>query len=98
MRAGAITFSLLLYGILKTLRHKARRHPHFARRLAERDFTAQIRTFDGAVARYYAFRAGSIESSRGLHPRRTSRSRSPPPPSGRGSSRRGSTSSSASRR
>ncbi|MCL4801494.1 MAG: molybdopterin-dependent oxidoreductase [Burkholderiales bacterium] len=68
MRAGAITFSLLLYGILKTLRHKARRHPHFARRLAERDFTAQIRTFDGAVARYYAFRAGSIESKRGLHP------------------------------
>ncbi|MCC6608463.1 MAG: molybdopterin-dependent oxidoreductase [Burkholderiales bacterium] len=68
MRAGAIKFSLLLYGVLKMLRHKARKHPDFARRLAERDFTAQIRTFDGTVGRYYAFRAGHVHSKRGIHP------------------------------
>jgi len=67
MRVGAITFSVLLYGVLKMLRHKARKHPEYARRLAEHDFTAQIRTVDGAVGRYYAFRGGRVVSKRGIH-------------------------------
>jgi len=65
--AGAIKCSVLLYGILKMLRHTARKHPAFAQRLAERDFTAQIRTFDGAVGRSFTFHAGKIASSSGLH-------------------------------
>jgi len=67
MLAGAISFPLLLYGILKMLRHTARKHPAFAQRLAERDFTAQIRTFDGATGRFFTFRAGEIASRSGLH-------------------------------
>ena len=67
MRAGAIRFSVLLYGILKMLRYTARKHPAFARRLAEKDLTAQIRTFDGAVGRFYTFQGGKVASRRGLH-------------------------------
>ena len=67
MRLGEMKFSILLYGLVQTLRVMARRHPAYARRLAERDFTAQIRTVDGAVARHYTFKAGRIASDRGLH-------------------------------
>ena len=47
MSLGTLKFSALLYGMLKVLRRQARKHPAYARRLAERNFTAQIRTFDG---------------------------------------------------
>lgn len=68
MSLGALKFSALLFGMLKMLRYKARKYPAYARRLAEKNFTAQIRTFDGDVARYFSFRDGRIESRSGLHP------------------------------
>jgi molybdopterin guanine dinucleotide-containing S/N-oxide reductase-like protein len=68
MSLGALKFSALLFGMLKVLRHTARKYPVFAERLAQRNFTAQIRTFDGDVARYFSFRDGRIESKSGLHP------------------------------
>ena len=68
MSLGALKFSALLFGMLTMLRHKARKHPALAQRVAQRNFTAQIRTFDGDVARYFSFRDGRIESRGGLHP------------------------------
>ena len=61
-------FTVLLYGLLQMLRAKGRKHPSFARRLAEKDLTVQIRTFDGAVGRHFTFKAGNIASARGVHP------------------------------
>ena len=68
MSLGTLKFSALLFGMLKMLRHKARRHSAFAQRLAEKNFTAQIRTFEGDVGRYFSFRDGRIDSKSGLHP------------------------------
>jgi len=68
MSLGALKFSALLFGMLKVLRHKARKHPAYARRIAERNFTAQIRTFDGDVGRHFTFRDGQVLSGGGLHP------------------------------
>ncbi|MBK6863698.1 MAG: molybdopterin-dependent oxidoreductase [Ideonella sp.] len=47
----------------------SRRHPAFARRLAERNLTAQMKTADSQVARYFSFDHGKIASGRGLHPK-----------------------------
>ena len=69
MISGELKFSVLLFGIHQALRVQARRYPDYARRLAERDFTAQMRTADGAVARHYTFRGGRVSSGRGLHPK-----------------------------
>ena len=68
MNWGEMKFSVLLYGTSLALRLAAWRYVAFARRLAEKDFTAQIRTFDGSVARHFTFRNGKIASGSGLHP------------------------------
>ena len=68
MSLGALKFSALLFGMLIVLRHKARKHPAYAQRIAERNFTAQIRTFDGDVGRHFTFRDGQVLSGGGLHP------------------------------
>jgi trimethylamine-N-oxide reductase (cytochrome c) len=68
MNWGNLKFSVLLYGMSLALRFAAWRYAAFARRLAEKNFTAQIRTFDGSVARHFTFRNGRIASGGGLHP------------------------------
>jgi trimethylamine-N-oxide reductase (cytochrome c) len=68
MAIGAIRFSVLLFGMHKALRLQARRYPAYAKRHAEKNFTAQIRTFDGKTARWFTFRDGKVVSSAGLHP------------------------------
>ena len=68
MNWGNMKFSVLLYGMSQALRLAAWRYAAFARRLAEKNFTAQIRTFDGSVARHFTFRNGRIASGSGLHP------------------------------
>jgi trimethylamine-N-oxide reductase (cytochrome c) len=45
----------------------AARHPRFARRLAEKNFTAQMCTADKEVARYFTFENGRVRSGRGMH-------------------------------
>jgi len=60
-------FALLLYGMLLALRFTAWKHPAFAKRVGLRNFTAQIRTFDGSVGRYFTFRGGKILSASGIH-------------------------------
>lgn len=62
-------FAAILFGLEKTLRLMARRHDSFARRLAERDLTAQFRTSDASVARHFTLRNGNVSSTRGLHPK-----------------------------
>ena len=68
MSLGALKFSALLFGMLKVLRHQARKYPAYAKRLAERNFTAQIRSFDGDTGRWFTFRDGQVVSCSGLHP------------------------------
>jgi trimethylamine-N-oxide reductase (cytochrome c) len=68
MTLSEARFSALLFGIAPMLRAKARRYPAFAERLAEKDLTVQIKTFDGAVARHFSFARGKVVSARGLHP------------------------------
>ena len=68
MQLGELKFSVLLFGLLQTLRVMARRHPAYAKRLAERNLTAQIRTADNRVARHFTFRDGRVTSGRGIHP------------------------------
>jgi trimethylamine-N-oxide reductase (cytochrome c) len=68
MSLSEAKFSALLYGIAPMLRAKARKYPAFAKRLAEKNLTVQIRTFDAAVARHFTFKAGTVASARGVHP------------------------------
>ena len=63
MISGEIKFAAILFGLDKTLRFMARRHPEFAKRLAERNLKAQIRTGDGRVGRLYVLEGGRITIS-----------------------------------
>ena len=67
MSGGAATFSLLLFGLLQALRVQGRRYPAFAKRLREKNFTAQIKTFDNQSGRWFTFQDGRILSKRGIH-------------------------------
>jgi len=67
MGLAEVKFSTVLFGLSKVLRLMAVRHRRFARRLAERNLTAQMRTKDGAVARWFTFENGRVRSGRGLH-------------------------------
>jgi trimethylamine-N-oxide reductase (cytochrome c) len=69
MSLSETKFAALLFGIAPMLRAKARKYPAFARRLAEKDLTVQIRTFDASVARHITFGRGKVSSARGLHPK-----------------------------
>ena len=69
MISGELKFAAILFGLVKTLRFMARRHPSFARRLAERDMTAQFRTADNKVTRHFTLQGGKLSSARGLHPK-----------------------------
>ena len=60
-------FSLILAGLTVMLRWSAWRYPAFRARLAEHDFIAQMRTRDSDVGRWFAFKAGRIASSAGIH-------------------------------
>jgi len=66
MNVSEAKFAVLLYGLAQMLRAKARTHPSFAKRLAEKDLSVQIKTFDDAVGRHFTFKAGKIASARGV--------------------------------
>jgi len=65
---AATRLGLILFALGHLLRLAALRDPAFRRRLKEKNFTAQIRTRDGAVARSYEFVGGRVRTRRGLHP------------------------------
>ena len=59
--------SIILYGLYLLLRIAAARNPAFRKRLSEKSFTAQIRTKDGGIGRWYRFGRG-VRSKTGLNP------------------------------
>ena len=61
-------FAVILYGLLQLLRISAWRDAGFRKRLKEKNFTAQLRTKGGTVARWYTFENGKVRSKAGLHP------------------------------
>ena len=61
-------FRIILLGIAVLLRYTALRYPAFRKRLAERNFTAQIKTWDDSVGRHFTFEDGKVTSARGIHP------------------------------
>ncbi len=69
MSMGTIKLSVLLYGLLQMLRHKARAYPEFAKRLKEKNFTAQMKVADNSAGRWFTFKNGKIESRSGIHPK-----------------------------
>ena len=61
-------FSLILFGLSWMLRLTAWRHSAFLARLKEKNFTAQLRTRNGKVGRWYQFKDGKVISKSGIHP------------------------------
>jgi trimethylamine-N-oxide reductase (cytochrome c) len=53
--------------MLQALRFTALLHPTFRERLKEKDFTAQIKTSDNKIGRYFTFTNGRIKSRGGVH-------------------------------
>ena len=68
MSLAATKFSVLLYGLAQALRLQARRYPEFAKRLREKNFTAQLATADKSIGRHFTFQDGRVSSRRGIHP------------------------------
>ncbi|MGB7687361.1 MAG: pyrogallol hydroxytransferase large subunit, partial [Pseudolabrys sp.] len=64
-----LKFAIILFGLTRLLRFAAWRHSHFAARLKERNFTAQIRARDEDTGRWIEFCNGKIKSRAGLHPK-----------------------------
>ena len=60
--------SLILWVVALLIRVSAMLHPAFKERLREKNFTAQIKTNDRALARSYTFEDGKVISRPGIHP------------------------------
>ncbi len=69
MSVSAIKVSVLLFGLAQALRIQARRFPEFARRLAEKNFVAQIKIADDSLGRWYVFENGKVRTRKGIHPK-----------------------------
>jgi len=61
-------FSLILWGLNVLLRYCAWRYEAFAERLKEKSFTAQMKTADGTVGRWFRFSDGKVTSGAGIDP------------------------------
>ncbi len=61
-----LRFSVILYGLAWLLRATAWRSPKFRARLKELNFTAQLKTYDDGVGRWYEFRDGKILTGAGI--------------------------------
>ncbi|MBW1771922.1 MAG: molybdopterin-dependent oxidoreductase [Deltaproteobacteria bacterium] len=60
-------FAVMLFGLEKLLKRTARKYPHFADRLREKNFSAQIKLMDNSQGRYFVFENGNVRSKAGLH-------------------------------
>ena len=63
---GAFKFSLILLGLRILLWLQATRYSAFRKRLKEKNFSAQMRTNDGSVGRWFVFKDGKIKSKSGI--------------------------------
>jgi trimethylamine-N-oxide reductase (cytochrome c) len=59
-------FSVLLFGLAQALRLQAVRYPEFAKRLKEKNFTAQMKVADNSAGRWFAFEDGKVRSGKGV--------------------------------
>ena len=62
-------FSFMLLNLNIIIKTKAFLYPEFNARLKEKEFTAQIRTRDNSIGRYFTFTGGRVISSPGIHPK-----------------------------
>lgn len=69
MSLGGMKFSVLLFGLAQALRFQAARYPEFAKRLKEKNFTAQMKVADGSAGRWFTFKGGKVLSGKGIHAR-----------------------------
>jgi molybdopterin guanine dinucleotide-containing S/N-oxide reductase-like protein len=67
MAFAKLQFSATLLVMEKLLRVTARRHPEFAARIKERNFSAQIKLRDNSLGRCFFFRYGKVSSQSGIH-------------------------------
>ena len=67
MALSEVKFAALLYSLTHVLRLMGRRHENFKARLAKKNMTAQMRTADGSVARYFTINNGRVTSASGMH-------------------------------
>ena len=68
MKIARLKFSCLLYAVHWAMKLQALRYRHFRARLAERNFSCQIKTFDGSLGRVFTFRDGRLSSRAGVDP------------------------------
>jgi molybdopterin guanine dinucleotide-containing S/N-oxide reductase-like protein len=59
-------FSMILFGLKLVMRYSAWRYPAFAKRLSEKNFTAQFKTADDSEGRWFRFEKGRMTSSAGV--------------------------------
>ena len=63
---GALKFSLMLFGLRLMLWMQALRYQAFRDRLKEKNFTAQMKTKDDSVGRWFTFKDGKVSSGSGV--------------------------------
>ena len=61
-----LKFAVILYGLAWLLRATAWRSPVFRARLKELNFTAQLKTYDDSLGRWYEFRNGKVRTGSGI--------------------------------
>ena len=60
-------FSLILWGMVQAMRVTAMQYPEFAKRLREKNLTAQFRLRDNSKGRWIVLENGKIRSKAGIH-------------------------------
>jgi hypothetical protein len=63
---GSLKFSIILFGLRLLLWIQALRYQEFKDRLKEKNFTAQMKTKDNSVGRWFTFKDGKISSGMGI--------------------------------
>ena len=63
---GSLKFSIILFGLRLLLWIQALRYQEFKDRLKEKNFTAQMKTKDNSVGRWFTFKDGKVSSGMGI--------------------------------
>ncbi len=67
MSIATVKLSTILWGLSQLMSYKAKRHPEYRARLAERNMVLQILARDEEVGRWYRFHGGNITTGSGKH-------------------------------
>ena len=63
---GSLKFSIILFGLRLLIWMQALRYQAFRDRLKEKNFTAQMKTKDNSVGRWFTFKDGRVSSGSGV--------------------------------